>query len=410
MAPAAGSAEPSASGTRGTLAALAAAAVAGVAAGTGVAHGDSSGVGGSGHIWVKRTPGAVPRRSDGPSDEDEDEDEDQDEDGQKQGGDGGNDGAVATEAAAAAEARAAPTESPTPKLVRTSSAAFADGPFFTRAEVEAHYEWDPESAGPEQRVWVTYNRGVYDITDFLKHHPGGHERIMGAAGGDVAPFWQQYQQHYAPHVYAQLAELRIGTLAPGEEAVKISASDDPYVAEPSRVESLASAALKVKPYNAESPSLTMLDGDGGVGEEGKGKGKGKQEIPRVSFLTPNELWYVRHHHPVPVVDPAEYRLELSMHAAAQAAPSLEEQRELAVRDASDVTGFPVKTYVHESGPGEAAKVRCLFLSLLLLLLPPLFPLSPFPFSLSPPLPPFAPFCPLLSLFVPGLPRGRQLHV
>lgn len=346
MAPA--GADPSSSGTSGAFAALAAAVAAtalGVAVSTNTAHADSAQSSGT-RVWVKRTPGAVPTRA-GTASEDEEQDEEEEEEVQ------------AIEVAHSREESA--TQEPqgtNKKLNRTGSAAFADGPFFTRAEVEAHYEWDPKSAAadPEKRVWVTYNRGVYDITDFLKNHPGGHERIMGAAGGDVAPFWQQYQQHYAPHVYAQLAELRIGTLAPGEEVVKLNASDDPYVAEPKRVEALAAAALKVKPYNAESPTLT-LDSVGAAAaaaatlEAGKAEG----DVPRVSFLTPNELWYVRHHHPVPVVDPAEYRMEISMHASPKPAPSLEEQRELSMRDASGDTGFPVKTYVHESGPGEAEK-------------------------------------------------------
>ena len=315
MAPA--GADPSSSGTSGAFAALAAAVAAtalGVAVSTNTAHADSAQSSGT-RVWVKRTPGAVPTRA-GTASEDEEQDEEEEE-------------VQAIEVAHSREESA--TQEPqgtNKKLNRTGSAAFADGPFFTRAEVEAHYEWDPKSAAadPEKRVWVTYNRGVYDITDFLKNHPGGHERIMGAAGGDVAPFWQQYQQHYAPHVYAQLAELRIGTLAPGEEVVKLNASDDPYVAEPKRVEALAAAALKVKPYNAESPTLT-LDSVGAAAaaaatlEAGKAEG----DVPRVSFLTPNELWYVRHHHPVPVVDPAEYRMEISMHASLKPAPSLEEQ-------------------------------------------------------------------------------------
>lgn len=29
-----------------------------------------------------------------------------------------------------------------------------------------------------------------------------------------------------------------------------------------------------------------------------------------TFLTPNELWFIRNHHPVPKIDPAVYRLTL----------------------------------------------------------------------------------------------------
>lgn len=31
-------------------------------------------------------------------------------------------------------------------------------------------------------IWVTYQDGVYDITDFVDGHPGGKGRIMMAAG------------------------------------------------------------------------------------------------------------------------------------------------------------------------------------------------------------------------------------
>jgi sulfite oxidase len=38
-------------------------------------------------------------------------------------------------------------------------------------------------------VWVTYGDGVYDITEFLKIHPGGADKVMLAAGGPLEPFW-----------------------------------------------------------------------------------------------------------------------------------------------------------------------------------------------------------------------------
>lgn len=34
----------------------------------------------------------------------------------------------------------------------------------------------------QDRIWVTYKDGVYDITDFVEGHPGGSARIMMAAG------------------------------------------------------------------------------------------------------------------------------------------------------------------------------------------------------------------------------------
>ncbi len=49
-------------------------------------------------------------------------------------------------------------------------------------------------ASPDNRVWMTFGHGVYDVTDFLPQHPGA-QNIMLAAGGDVEPFWKIYSVH-----------------------------------------------------------------------------------------------------------------------------------------------------------------------------------------------------------------------
>lgn len=46
----------------------------------------------------------------------------------------------------------------------------------------------------EDRVWVTFRDGVYDITDFIDKHPGGENILLGA-GGAVDPFWDIYGVH-----------------------------------------------------------------------------------------------------------------------------------------------------------------------------------------------------------------------
>lgn len=64
-------------------------------------------------------------------------------------------------------------------------------------------------------------------------------------------------------------------------------SDDPFSNDPIR-----NPMLKVhtkKPFNAETPSLLI----------------GKD------FLTPNEVFFVRNHLPVPEIDPKDYRLEIT---------------------------------------------------------------------------------------------------
>jgi sulfite oxidase len=38
-------------------------------------------------------------------------------------------------------------------------------------------------------VWVSFKDGVYDITDFIKRHPGGDYNILMVAGGPLEPFF-----------------------------------------------------------------------------------------------------------------------------------------------------------------------------------------------------------------------------
>lgn len=61
----------------------------------------------------------------------------------------------------------------------------------------------------ENRIWVTYKKGVYDITDFVDEHPGGNQILM-AAGNSVEPFWILYRVHVNPHVLEVLEKYRIG--------------------------------------------------------------------------------------------------------------------------------------------------------------------------------------------------------
>jgi sulfite oxidase len=149
--------------------------------------------------------------------------------------------------------------------------------FYTRAEVAKH-----NSA--ETGIWVTFEDGIYDITNFVEEHPGGVKRIMLAAGGRVDPFWKLYQQHFTDKVQDILKGLRIGTLHPDEEV--IIDESDPYSMEPERHPALLVRCLQ--PFNAESPKSLMSE----------------------SYLTPNTLWYCRHHHPVPVVDPETFQLDV----------------------------------------------------------------------------------------------------
>ena len=136
----------------------------------------------------------------------------------------------------------------------------------------------------EKRIWVTYRHGVYDITDWVATHPGG-KKILLAAGKSLEPFFATYAVHKSKLAMDIMEELRIGNLHPSDmNMVKPKASDDPYYNDPQR-----HPALKVnseKPFNAETPIELVAD----------------------SFLTPNDLFFVRNHLPVPKVDANSHKL------------------------------------------------------------------------------------------------------
>ena len=147
---------------------------------------------------------------------------------------------------------------------------------YTRDEVGKH-------TTPEARIWVTYKDGVYDITEFVEGHPGGAGKIMLAAGKAIDPYWNIFQQHFRTgHPLKLLEEMRIGTLAPGEYVAEELA--DPYAADPARDPRLI--FHNKTPCNAEVPQEELV----------------------ANYLTPNDLWFVRHHHPVPVVNDRTWEL------------------------------------------------------------------------------------------------------
>ncbi|KAI3413648.1 hypothetical protein GPALN_011137 [Globodera pallida] len=147
-----------------------------------------------------------------------------------------------------------------------------DLPTFSLEEVRRHGK-------DAERIWVTFKQGVYDITDFIALHPGG-DKILLAAGASIEPFWAVYAQHETEEVLEILEELRIGTLNSEdlrtlEEQRKKVPSDDPFAADPPRHPALI--VNMQKPFNAESPPDLLTE----------------------SFLTPNQLFFVRNHMSVP---------------------------------------------------------------------------------------------------------------
>lgn len=154
-----------------------------------------------------------------------------------------------------------------------------DLPTFRLSEVKNH-------SSKEKGLWVLYKDGVYDITDFLVGHPGG-DKILLAAGASVEPFWELYAIHQNPEVLKILETLRIGNLHPDDrQASPTPKGDGPFAHDPTR-----HPALRVnseKPFNAEVPTTLLVD----------------------NMITPNELFFVRNHLPVPEVDQKAFRLHV----------------------------------------------------------------------------------------------------
>lgn len=138
---------------------------------------------------------------------------------------------------------------------------------------------------PESGIWVCYRSGVYNISDFIAKHPGG-DKILMAAGGALEPFWELFAIHKSPQVLEMLEQYRIGNLSLQDRGLAIENMDDPFASDPLRHPILKPSS--VKPFNAEPPLELLVE----------------------NFITPNELFFIRNHLPVPDVDPDMYELEI----------------------------------------------------------------------------------------------------
>ncbi|XP_060808320.1 sulfite oxidase, mitochondrial isoform X2 [Amyelois transitella] len=137
-------------------------------------------------------------------------------------------------------------------------------PVYRAEEVQQHDN--------KKSFWVTYRHGVYDVTNFVTSHPGG-EQIYNAAGHSVEPFWNVYGMHKTKEVYELLETYRIGNLH--DEDIVDHSDEELWVKEPYRDRRLI--VKTAKPFNAEIPPKYQVE----------------------HFDTPNELFYVRQHMPVP---------------------------------------------------------------------------------------------------------------
>ncbi|GLV31930.1 shopper [Carabus blaptoides fortunei] len=156
----------------------------------------------------------------------------------------------------------------------------SDLPNYTLDQVSAH-------DSKENGVWIVYKQGVYDITNFITKHPGG-DKILLAAGSSVEPFWMIYGIHQDEKILQMMEQMRIGNISQEESTIAVSNMSDPYSSDPRRHPVLKPASMK--PFNAEPVPSLLVD----------------------CYLTPNDVFYVRNHLPVPVVDPASYELDIEI--------------------------------------------------------------------------------------------------
>ncbi|KAL3320541.1 hypothetical protein Ciccas_000773 [Cichlidogyrus casuarinus] len=148
---------------------------------------------------------------------------------------------------------------------------------YTQAEVAQHNS-------PEKGVWVMYGSKVYDVTSFVEHHPGGDKILLGA-GKRIEPFWSLYAFHKTPEVFAILEKYYIGEVELTTVDKKLDNSN-PYANDPERHPALI---INIEtPFNAEMPTELLVD----------------------HLITPNELFFVRNHLPVPQMDRDSYKLEI----------------------------------------------------------------------------------------------------
>ncbi|XP_045459962.1 sulfite oxidase, mitochondrial [Melitaea cinxia] len=152
-----------------------------------------------------------------------------------------------------------------------------DLPTFRAEEVSKH--------DTKKSFWVIYRHGVYDVTSFLPSHPGG-EQIMNAGGLSIEPFWNVYGMHKTKEIFEILESYRIGNLH--DDDVADHSDDELWAKEPYRDKRLI--VKTAKPFNAEVPPKVQIE----------------------QFNTPNEVFYVRQHMPVPDIDVKEHKLTVTI--------------------------------------------------------------------------------------------------
>ncbi|KAK9509718.1 hypothetical protein O3M35_006973 [Rhynocoris fuscipes] len=151
-------------------------------------------------------------------------------------------------------------------------------PTYKMSEVAKHKDTDT-------RIWTTYRQGVYDITDYIHQHPGGSDVMKAVAGTSMDPYWKLYAFHEKNYIFETLERYRIGNL--DKEDVPAIDGTDIWANEPKRHPSLKMPSEK--PFCVEPQPQFLVQ----------------------NYFTPNELFFVRNHLPVPDIDPSTYKLEVT---------------------------------------------------------------------------------------------------
>jgi len=149
-------------------------------------------------------------------------------------------------------------------------------PAFTTDEVMTHNKLED--------MWVTYQDGVYDVTDFRHRHPGGSEFLEKAAGAAIDNYWAHWHSHHiSKNAVNALAPLRVGHLS--DWAGDATHGIDYFEGDPARPST--QVVLFDRPWQTETHT----------------------EVLAGTYLTPNSALYVRNHAPVPALEAESHTIE-----------------------------------------------------------------------------------------------------
>lgn len=113
-------------------------------------------------------------------------------------------------------------------------------PVISLEEVQAH-----NGLGSSDRLLVSYDGIVYDVTEFAEAHPGGKDLLMTAAGLDLSHFFSNYTVHGQTEKAANwLAPLAVGKLSK-EDTIKAQQMTTPEVHVEKRKTMLTRARRKI---------------------------------------------------------------------------------------------------------------------------------------------------------------------